>query len=245
MNSAAGLLGMFGGRGKSERDLMWEQAKVGEWVRQKNLLGLQQSPGHVRLGLLKAGVNPMLPYANGGSGPVGAPGAMPSIAAPYNRMEPVMRGLQAGVSSALEVARTLADIDKKKAETKTEAERPAAVRAETEERIASTLNKRQQARLSVLDQQLRTHDIDVRAREAVIARIQAGLWNEADAVIVQALRKLKISESVVPKVLGTIDRLRELDEKLQEGASGAVSSALQWWRENFDSSREEKKKWPN
>lgn len=241
-SGVSSALSLFGKRGPSERDLMAYQHDF--W--RKSLL---EGPRAQMAGLRKAGINPMLAY---GSGAGKAPGGnTPGIAAPVDKGTDAAKILMQGLNSAVDMYRAFAEVDLKKEQAKlasnqavSEARRPALLRAQTEESVAGALNRRQQARLSSLDQQLRRFDIDVRQREAIVAGIQAGLWREADSVIKAVLERLKISDVVVPKVLGTIDRLRDLDTALQDAAGGLFNSAKQWWNRNFDGSRKEKEHWP-
>lgn len=234
VNSAAGLLGMFGSRGPSERDLMWEQSKIGrsdyEYTSQRNMHYAKLMPKAQMAGLRNAGVNPMLAYGNFG-GDAGGKMSSPSVPSPVNRMEPLMRGLEAGVNSALAVAKTMAEIDKTKAETTlttakeaTEIERPAEVRASVQQKLAETLNTRQRARLAVLDTELRRHDITVRKREALMAGIAAGVLEES----VESLRAFVQGLGFDPDVSRTVLRGMEQLRKLKDEASEGVSSAIEW-----------------
>lgn len=79
--------------------------------------------------LQAAGLNPMLAYSQGGaSSPGGAAGSGSSASGSPARMENELMA----TSSALTNMRTLAEVDKIKAETETERNRPENVRAQTE-----------------------------------------------------------------------------------------------------------------
>lgn len=113
ISSGAGLLGGFLNRGRSQRDLMWDQAQVSEylWDRQ-----LRTGPEKEMEGLRRAGINPMLPYANGGS-PAGAGGlAMPGIAAAVNPGQFLGPSTSSGISSAIDAFRSEATVKKTFAE---------------------------------------------------------------------------------------------------------------------------------
>lgn len=241
ISSAAGLVGGFMNRGLSQRDLMQAQSEFALRHRRDEL---KFSPTWEMQGLRRAGINPMLPYSNGGA--PNPSGFSPGIAAPINPGMDLAGSVSAGVSSAIDLFRTEAQVEEIEAradllvkQALTEAEKPAHVRALTAEATAGALSKEQQARLSVFQQELTRQDIEVRTRDALIAGIHAGLWKEADEVVSAVLRKLRLSDEVIPQALGVIDQLRQLDQ----AAQGWVGQALQWWNDNFDSSQEEKSHW--
>lgn len=216
-------------RGLSQRDAMQAQSEFALRHQREQLLNM---PKYELMGLRRAGINPMLPYANGG-GPNVSGSFSPGIAAPINPGQDLAQGVASGVSSAIDLYRTEAQVEEIEARADllvrqafTEAEKPILLRAQTQEALAGTMNKRQQARLSVFDQALRRQDIEVRTRDATIAAIQAGLWREANEVVSAVLRKLKLSESVIPSTLGLIDQLRELDAGMRSAGEAALRGAV-------------------
>lgn len=115
-NALTGFAGGLLNQGLSERDSMEAQGEIGHryWKKQ-----LREGPYQQRVGLEQAGINPMLPYSNGGAGP-SASFSMPSAKTPPQPKQEAMRGLQAGVATALEIYRAMKEIDKIEAETETE-----------------------------------------------------------------------------------------------------------------------------
>lgn len=94
---------------------MWEQAKINDWAWNKQL---SSGPRLEMAGLRHAGVNPMLPYAAGGSGPH-AGGFNASVPAPVNNMEPIQEGLTDAAATALDAIRKEAEVKKATEEVKT------------------------------------------------------------------------------------------------------------------------------
>lgn len=111
ITSAAGLLGGFMNRGMSQRDAMWMQNEV---ARNYADWSAKHLPKAQMLGLKKAGINPMLPYANGGSPPIQQ--MTPSIAPAINPGEDLAQGVSSGVSSAIDLFRSEGQVAKMFAE---------------------------------------------------------------------------------------------------------------------------------
>jgi len=111
ISSAAGLLGGFMNRGLSQRDAMQAQS---EFALRQYRDQLKQGPRWEQQGLARAGINPMLPFAKGGA--VGPTGFTPGIAPPINPGQDFGRAVSAGLSSAGDLARTTAGVQKTFAE---------------------------------------------------------------------------------------------------------------------------------
>lgn len=251
VNSAAGLLGMFGSRGPSERDLMWEQLKVNrsamhaasqigmrdwgrQWTRQ-----MREGPSRTMAGLRRAGLNPMLAVSSVGGNSAASmqrpstPSA--SVATPVNRMEPLMRGIQAGVASAMEVARTMAEIDKTKAETETEKRRPELLDKQSfkewtlgrlyeqqrtteaykadlmdQQRLyqnAETARSKQLLKLNMVETAIKKEELTAAERDAVLAVIDTELYSSSIGELARELERLGLNYNAARGLAGGLLRV--------------------------------------
>lgn len=224
ISSASGLLGMFGQRGPSERDLMWEQAKIArsnfqftsqsayEYARKM----ARNSASDQVLGLKKAGLNPMMALSKGVSAPQAVSGqtGSTSIAAPVNRYEPLVKGIQFGMSSALEVARTMADIRKKEAETETEKVRPGSVLAQTARDYAAatqssalTAHEQQKMGRTMIQMAIDKENLTVAEKEAIIAAIDVDLYSSTVGEVARMLQQLGFAIGPAKAAAGALLKL--------------------------------------
>lgn len=193
VSSAAGLLGGIMNRGLSQRDAMQAQS---EFSLRHQRQQLKLAPGWEMKGLRDAGINPMLPYANGGS-PAGGQGITPGIAAPVNPVAEAMAGVQAGIATALEVYRTMADVDVKKeqakltsAQTATEKERPPLVRMEVDLATAKDMLTRQDVAKRMIETAIAQEELSVAEKDAVLAAIDLDLYRSGVGEISRTLQQL-------------------------------------------------------
>lgn len=198
VNSAAGLLGGVFNRGLSQRDAMQAQS---EFSLRHQRQQLKLAPGWEMKGLRDAGINPMLPFANGGKA-AGGQGITPGIAAPVNPVAEAMQGVQAGIATALEVFRTMADVDVKKAQaglttaqTATERERPALVRMETELSTARDMLTRQDVAKRMIETAIAQEQLSVAEKDAVLAAIDLNLYTSGVGEIGRTLQQLGFTPS--------------------------------------------------
>lgn len=214
ISSAASLLGA---RGPSERDLMWNQAEVSEYLWEKSL---KEGPRREVAGLRAAGVNPMLPYVRGDAGPT-ALSVSPGVAAPVNKYAGAGEALERGVNSAVNAVLKANEIEKIKADTEVAEEMPRRVRAETE-RIASetALNtaraatefeqpglvvssrelnsaktelERQKLQREIVETAIARQDLTVAEKDAVIAAIDIDMYSSTVGEVSRWLEKLGVS----------------------------------------------------
>lgn len=196
VNSAVGLFGAISNRGLSQRDAMQAQSEFGLRHQREQLLNM---PRYEVMGLKRAGINPMLPYAGGGSN-AGVSGMTPGITAPVNPAADAAAAIQAGIATALEVAKTLADIDVKKEQAKltsaqatTESERPALVRMETELTTARDMLARQDVAKRMIETAIAQQNLSVAEKDAVLAAIDLDLYSSGIGEISRTLQQLGFS----------------------------------------------------
>lgn len=97
----SGVLGVFGRRGPSERDLMWEQQKISQY-------SAQNLPRYHVQGLKRAGLNPMLAVTQG------LPhAAFPGVAAPVDKYGGIAQAVGGAVHSGLEAYRASSEVAKR------------------------------------------------------------------------------------------------------------------------------------
>lgn len=187
-------LSLLGKRGPSERDLMWEQQRTHEY-------GLLHNPSTQMRGLRAAGVNPMLPYASGGR-PAG--GITPSIAAPVDKTTDAAKLFAAGISTAVDVYRSIAEVELKREQSKltgrqavTEKERPGSLLAQQARdyeaaQLSSAMNahERQKMGKTMVETAIRRQELSIAEKDALIAALDVDLYTSSVGELSRYLRQL-------------------------------------------------------
>lgn len=206
---ASSALSLFGKRGPSERDLMayqhdfWRKQVAESWPRE---LGSMRA----------AGVNPMLAVSKGGASTPGV-----SIAAPVDKGTDAAKLLMAGISSALEIVRTMADAEVKteqakltKAQTETEGVRPGSVLAQTARdyeaaSLSSAYNAHEKQKMgkTMIEMAIAREALTVAEKDAIIAAIDVDLYRSSVGELSRTLQQLGFTPSSAAGAAGALLKL--------------------------------------
>lgn len=220
VSSAAGLAGGFLNRGLSQRDAMQAQSEFALRHQREQLLNM---PRYEVQGLKRAGINPMLPYANGG-GPSTSGSFTPGIAAPINPGFDLGASVGRGVSSAIDMKRTNSQV---------------ALQGSQVSEIAARINEIN-ARTDLTKQQRENATVELRRIFAdTMLKNAQGVLSSEQIKTLQAQRELIQSQAAVSKWTQLVEEARARMAKAgipqAEGRAEIYSSAwgrfFQWLNE--------------